>query len=135
MDINLKRNFDRLIVIAIVLLLSFTSLTMSAFNMPLQRMQSDRIRRLQLGLKVEPRVYQAARGPYGVKVKDYRDIVYYGIVYLGSQSVPMRVVLDTGSADFWVPDVSCQECNYYCHGLPQKFAEILCESGCTTIHN
>ncbi|PIO73399.1 hypothetical protein TELCIR_04627 [Teladorsagia circumcincta] len=48
-----------------------------------------------------------ANGPYQQRVKDYDDEEYLGNITIGTPEQEFRVVLDTGSANLWVPDVTC----------------------------
>ena len=41
-------------------------------------------------------------------IRDLKNAQYYGEVSIGTPEQKFLVVFDTGSADFWVPDASCQ---------------------------
>ncbi|TPX34347.1 hypothetical protein SmJEL517_g02962 [Synchytrium microbalum] len=43
----------------------------------------------------------------GVAMSNYFDVQYYTTVYLGSPPQSFKVVVDTGSADLWIPGVKC----------------------------
>uniref|UniRef100_A0A1I7WMQ5 Peptidase A1 domain-containing protein n=1 Tax=Heterorhabditis bacteriophora TaxID=37862 RepID=A0A1I7WMQ5_HETBA len=47
------------------------------------------------------------------KVADYDDLAYIGNVTIGTPKQSFLVVLDTGSANFWVPDSSCGKNNIF----------------------
>ncbi|KAL6744438.1 hypothetical protein Aduo_017373 [Ancylostoma duodenale] len=46
-------------------------------------------------------------GPYHEQVSDYEDAEYLGNITIGTPGQQFRVILDTGSADLWVPDETC----------------------------
>ncbi|KAI1708230.1 eukaryotic aspartyl protease domain-containing protein [Ditylenchus destructor] len=61
-------------------------------------------------------------------VNDYNDLEYVGNITIGNPPQPFRVVLDTGSANLWIPDESCPSlveceticgyddmCDFFCH--------------------
>jgi hypothetical protein len=43
----------------------------------------------------------------GQPVNDYEDLEYVGNVTTGTPMVQFQVILDTGSANYWVPDSTC----------------------------
>lgn len=51
-------------------------------------------------------------------LRDFFDVEYVGVVGVGTPPQDFTVVLDTGSADFWVPDEECErkpwKCQRYC---------------------
>ncbi|KAK0422184.1 hypothetical protein QR680_007418 [Steinernema hermaphroditum] len=55
------------------------------------------------------------------RVNDYEDVMYVGNITVGSPPQQFVVVLDTGSANLWIPDASCG----------QKRADVDCPSYCS----
>jgi hypothetical protein len=49
-------------------------------------------------------------------VNDYEDFEYVGNITIGTPGQPFVVILDTGSANLWVPDKTCNVC-----GNKQRF--------------
>lgn len=47
-------------------------------------------------------------------IRDLKNAQYYGEVSIGTPEQKFLVVFDTGSADFWVPDASCQSHSMNC---------------------
>ena len=47
-------------------------------------------------------------------VRDLKNAQYYGEVSIGTPSQKFLVVFDTGSADFWIPDATCQSISMNC---------------------
>jgi hypothetical protein len=43
-------------------------------------------------------------------VNDYEDFEYVGNITIGTPGQPFVVILDTGSANLWVPDQTCRTC-------------------------
>ncbi|CEF70268.1 Aspartic peptidase family and Aspartic peptidase domain-containing protein [Strongyloides ratti] len=43
-------------------------------------------------------------------VNDYYDIEYLGNISIGTPSQYFSVLFDTGSSNFWIPDITCTEC-------------------------
>ena len=42
-------------------------------------------------------------------MNDYEDTAYVGNITVGKPEQTFQVILDTGSANLWVPDVSCED--------------------------
>ncbi|RCN45400.1 hypothetical protein ANCCAN_08621 [Ancylostoma caninum] len=57
-------------------------------------------------------------------VNVYHDSEYVGNVTIGTPEQTFQVVLDTGSADFWVPDFTCAA------NKPAACEEPVCDGGC-----
>ncbi|EPB77985.1 hypothetical protein ANCCEY_02899 [Ancylostoma ceylanicum] len=103
-----------------LLLSTVVGLTMAAvYQMPLVKTGSPRIRMMRKGTwrealkqrnaaRIKARATALAAGEtYRQNVNDYYDTQYFGNVTVGTPEATFQVVLDTGSADFWIPDVTC----------------------------
>ncbi|WKY12989.1 hypothetical protein Q1695_004088 [Nippostrongylus brasiliensis] len=86
--------------------------------MPLVRIDSKRTRLMRDGSwqrhliqKRSMRLSQLSRseGVFPHNVNDYDDAEYLGIISIGTPEQTFKVVLDTGSANLWVPDLSCAQ--------------------------
>ncbi|VDL72347.1 unnamed protein product [Nippostrongylus brasiliensis] len=88
------------------------------YKVPLVKVESQKAKMIRAGTwarYVEERnavrsvlhLMQASGGPFQQRVSDYDDAEYVGNITIGTPEQEFRVVLDTGSANFWVPDVSC----------------------------
>uniref|UniRef100_A0A7E4UWB0 Peptidase A1 domain-containing protein n=1 Tax=Panagrellus redivivus TaxID=6233 RepID=A0A7E4UWB0_PANRE len=70
----------------------------------------------------------------GQKVNDYEDLEYVGNITIGTPAQTFLVILDTGSANLWVPDTTCgaggggSDCPDYCSD--ETFCEFLCDQSC-----
>jgi len=48
---------------------------------------------------------------YQNKISSYRNILITGRVYIGSNSQPFDLILDTGSSNTWIFSRVCKSCN------------------------
>uniref|UniRef100_A0A914W6S7 Peptidase A1 domain-containing protein n=1 Tax=Plectus sambesii TaxID=2011161 RepID=A0A914W6S7_9BILA len=64
---------------------------------------------------------------------DYDDISYVSNISIGTPPQYFMVILDTGSANLWVPDISCggsSGCSSICNDLPNFACKIFCKPEC-----
>ncbi|KAL6744454.1 hypothetical protein Aduo_017387 [Ancylostoma duodenale] len=102
-----------------LLLLALVGLaTAAVYQMPLIKIDSPRIQMMRKGVwrdmvkqmnadRLKLKASAQAFGDNRQDVYNYHDIEYVGNITIGNPEQPFQVVLDTTSADFWVPDVSC----------------------------
>ncbi|KIH63492.1 eukaryotic aspartyl protease [Ancylostoma duodenale] len=103
-----------------LLLCTVVGLTMAAvYQTPLVKIESPRIRMMRKGTwreavkqrnaaRIKAWTAALAAGDiYRQNVNDYYDTQYIANVTVGTPETTFQVVLDTGSADFWIPDLSC----------------------------
>ncbi|TKR70229.1 hypothetical protein L596_022279 [Steinernema carpocapsae] len=69
----------------------------------------------------------------GQVVNDYTDTQYIANITIGSNAQKFAVVLDTGSANLWIPDTTCgnaadADCHDYC--INGQFCHYLCDHSC-----
>lgn len=68
----------------------------------------------------------------GQKVNDYEDVEYIGNITIGTPDQTFLVILDTGSANLWVPDTTCgsggSNCQSFCSDA--DICQFLCDASC-----
>uniref|UniRef100_H0XTD3 Peptidase A1 domain-containing protein n=1 Tax=Otolemur garnettii TaxID=30611 RepID=H0XTD3_OTOGA len=64
-------------------------------------------------------------------LRNYLDLVYVGLITIGTPPQTFKVVFDTGSADFWVPSVLCytESCDTHEHFNPQRSSTFRLPTG------
>jgi hypothetical protein len=95
-----------------LLLLSVVALcSAGVFKVQLKHFESRRLRMTREGtwakyldMKNHARLNKAV---IGQPVNDYEDLEYVGNVTTGTPQQMFQVILDTGSANYWVPDTTC----------------------------
>lgn len=77
------------------------------------RFNEDRWNRIE---KIEKDIFSMVKKSQ--PFRDYMDVEYISTVNLGTPPQAFDVILDTGSADFWLPSSECEEnpwkCQRYC---------------------
>jgi len=103
----------------LVVLLALVGVTMAALEIDIVKVASPRTKLMQAGLwptymryKEALRVQNKAAVLAQVTqpVNDYEDFEYVGNITIGTPGQPFVVILDTGSANLWVPDTGCKTC-------------------------
>jgi len=82
--------------------------------------------------KYNPKFNNAAT--VGQQVNDFLDAVYIGNITIGTPEQSFRVLLDTASANLWIPDKTCGKpgiCNNLCDSN-EVLCEVLCHQSCCT---
>jgi hypothetical protein len=128
-----------LVVLAVVLGVA----TAAVFKTPLKHIESPRTRMIRAGTwqqyfkgKESRRLHKTRshNGNLAVvsqPVNDYEDIEYVGNVTVGNPQQQFQVILDTGSSNFWIPDLTCtgDACDDFCADLG-AFCSFFCDPGC-----
>ncbi|KAK5964417.1 Peptidase A1 domain-containing protein [Trichostrongylus colubriformis] len=119
----------------ILLLLAVAAFVLGGaiFKVPLRRIESIRKRMIREGTWTDYwKKYNNMRSllPQDIpsqKVHDYYDNEYLGNITIGTPEQNFMVVLDTGSANLWVPD---RDCLYAACNDPKCAAGLVCKVFC-----
>jgi len=105
----------------LLVLLALVGLSMAAVHqIGLIRRDSRRIRYLRDGTWRDYLQYKerlrlqsktAIKGTAGQGMNDYEDMEYVGNITIGTPGQNFAVILDTGSANLWIPDKKCSLCS------------------------
>jgi hypothetical protein len=69
----------------------------------------------------------------GQNVNDFIDTEYVGNITIGTPEQSFRVILDTGSANLWIPDKTCGQngsCDAFCSTTNMILCEVICLQSC-----
>ncbi|CAB3396756.1 unnamed protein product [Caenorhabditis bovis] len=72
---------------------------------------------------------QSQLNSIGQGVDDYEDEAYVGNITIGTPQQQFRVILDTGSSNLWIPDITCGTKPENCSAVPTCHG-ILCQFEC-----
>nr|ADJ94115.1 aspartic protease [Steinernema carpocapsae]AEL88627.1 aspartic protease [Steinernema carpocapsae] len=125
----------------VLMLLALLGVATAAIHqIQLQRVESRRERMMREGTwerfhkqKEFLRMMTTKFAKVGQVVNDYTDTQYIGNITIGSNAQKFAVVLDTGSANLWIPDTTCgsgagANCPDYCAN--GEFCQFLCDPSC-----
>jgi len=103
----------------LLVLLALIGVSLAAVQIGITKVASPRTRLMKAGLWTTYRKYKEAMrvqnkaavlATVGQPVNDYEDFEYVGNITIGTPGQPFVVILDTGSANLWVPDKTCKTC-------------------------
>uniref|UniRef100_A0A914BXZ9 Peptidase A1 domain-containing protein n=1 Tax=Acrobeloides nanus TaxID=290746 RepID=A0A914BXZ9_9BILA len=95
-------------------------MTIMAYKVPLIRRESKRIKQIKQGTR-SSYLQNKTLSLHSLKsivtnnliyqgIRDYEDVEYVVNIDIGTPRQSFNVILDTGSANLWVPDVTCRKC-------------------------
>ncbi|PIC28119.1 hypothetical protein B9Z55_020140 [Caenorhabditis nigoni] len=115
----------------ILFTLSCFSLVNSLIQIPLTRIEPLRFKLTREGKWTDYKRYQDSvrSQSYSGGVYDYETAGYVGKITVGTPQQEFRVVMDTGSSNFWIPDSSCGTQPLSC-GRPTAQADTCYGSYC-----
>ncbi|KAL6743362.1 hypothetical protein Aduo_016407 [Ancylostoma duodenale] len=128
----------------ILALLALVSCTMAAVHeVHLTKIESQRTKMMRQGtwsryikMKNARRVaMERQMGSFATvvpqSVNDYEDEEYIGNITIGTPEQQFQVILDTGSANLWIPDSTCGQVHENCQDQNCKGGGIVCEVMCS----
>ncbi|KAK5975303.1 Propeptide and Peptidase A1 domain containing protein, partial [Trichostrongylus colubriformis] len=118
----------------VLLVLVGYSLGGAIFKIPLKKIESVRMRTIREGTWAEYSkkrndiLERVSQDVHSQRVHDYYDNEYIGDITIGTPEQPFSVILDTSSADLWIPDRACL------YGPREPCDQPKCAAGCE-FHN
>jgi hypothetical protein len=117
----------------------------AVYQHELSKIESKRTKMIKAGTWPAYRKYKEflrlAKSPHNLKsvaqnVNDYEDVEYIGNITIGTPDQTFLVILDTGSANLWVPDTTCgngssSNCQDFC-SQDEEICELICDPSCCT---
>uniref|UniRef100_A0A914CG01 Peptidase A1 domain-containing protein n=1 Tax=Acrobeloides nanus TaxID=290746 RepID=A0A914CG01_9BILA len=102
----------------ILFILALVGVACAVMQIGITKVASPRTRLVKAGLWPTYRKYKEAlhlqnkaAGIVQQPVTDYEDFEYVGNITIGTPGQPFIVILDTGSANLWIPNKSCKGCS------------------------